>query len=109
MITNNPTVLLVGAGPTGLTLACELARRGVSFRLIDSLDGPQQGSRGKGLQPRSLEVLENLGVIEPVLAAGHLEMPLRSTGPDGRVQVGGREPETLRGRADIPVVPHRVV
>ena len=33
---NAPTVLIVGAGPTGLTLACELACRGVSFRLIEA-------------------------------------------------------------------------
>ena len=32
--------LIVGAGPTGLTLACELARQGVSFRLIDAVPGP---------------------------------------------------------------------
>ena len=40
---NAPTVLIVGAGPTGLTLACELARRGVSFRLIEAAPGPQPG------------------------------------------------------------------
>ena len=53
-----PTVLIAGAGPTGLTLACELARSGVSFRLIEAAPGPQPGSRGKGIQPRTLEVFE---------------------------------------------------
>ncbi|HTV26040.1 MAG TPA: FAD-dependent monooxygenase, partial [Polyangiaceae bacterium] len=42
-----PTVLIVGAGPTGLTLACELARRGIPFRLVESAATPQPGSRGK--------------------------------------------------------------
>jgi 2-polyprenyl-6-methoxyphenol hydroxylase-like FAD-dependent oxidoreductase len=51
---NGPAVLIVGAGPTGLTLACDLARRGISFRLIEVAPGPQPGSRGKGIQPRSL-------------------------------------------------------
>ncbi len=41
-------VLIVGAGAAGLTLAIELARRGVAFRLIDRQDGPFRGSRGKG-------------------------------------------------------------
>ena len=85
-------VLIVGAGPTGLALACELARRGVSFRIIEAAFGPQPGSRGKGIQPRTLEVFDNLGIVDRVLANGRLGMPIRSTGPDGREQVGGSAP-----------------
>ena len=95
-------VLVVGAGPTGLTLACELARRGVSFRSIDAAPGPQPGSRGKGVQPRSLEVFENLGIVERVLAHGQLAMPIRSIDPEGNVTLGGAEPEALKNRPDIP-------
>lgn len=64
------TVLIVGAGPAGLTLALDLARRGIAFRLIDGAATPFAGSRGKGIQPRTLEILENLGIIEAILAAG---------------------------------------
>ncbi len=64
------TVLIAGAGPTGLTLACDLARRGVALRLVDAAPSPFEGSRGKGLQPRTLEVFEDLGVIEELLRAG---------------------------------------
>ena len=64
------SVLVVGAGPTGLTLALDLARRGISFRLIDAAVSPSVGSRGKGIQPRTLEILDNLGVSKPILAAG---------------------------------------
>jgi len=64
------SVLIVGAGPTGLTLALDLARRGISFRLIDAAASPFAGSRGKGIQPRTLEIFDDLGVIEPILAAG---------------------------------------
>jgi 2-polyprenyl-6-methoxyphenol hydroxylase-like FAD-dependent oxidoreductase len=95
-------VLIVGAGPTGLMLACELARRGVSFRLIEAAPGPQPGSRGKGIQPRTLEVFGELGIVDRVIANGQLAMPIRSTGPDGQVTVGGGEPEGLRDRPDIP-------
>jgi len=63
-------VIIVGAGPTGLTLGIELARRSIAFRLIDSAEGPLSGSRGKGIQPRTLEVFEDLGVIAPILAGG---------------------------------------
>ena len=72
-----PQVLIVGAGPTGLTLACDLARRGVSLRIVDAAPGPFVGSRGKGLQPRTLEVLEDLGVLDAVLAAGNAYPRLR--------------------------------
>ena len=63
-------VLIVGAGPTGLTLAIDLARRGISFRLIDAASTPFEGSRGKGIQPRTLEIFDDLGVIDAILAAG---------------------------------------
>ena len=96
------TVLIVGAGPTGLTLACELARRGVAFRLVEAAPGPQPGSRGKGLQPRSLEVFEDIGIIDRILAHGRLAMPIRSTTPDGRMTLGGQVPESLKNRPDIP-------
>jgi 2-polyprenyl-6-methoxyphenol hydroxylase-like FAD-dependent oxidoreductase len=70
-------VLIAGAGPTGLTLAVDLARRGISFRLIDSAPGPFPGSRGKGIQPRTLEVFDDLGVVESILAQGTLYPKLR--------------------------------
>ena len=95
-----PTVLIVGAGPTGLTLACELARSGISFRLIEAAPGPQPGSRGKGVQPRTLEVFDDLGVVDRVLANGRMAMPVRSTAPDGQVTLSGTE--TSGGRPDIP-------
>jgi 2-polyprenyl-6-methoxyphenol hydroxylase-like FAD-dependent oxidoreductase len=64
------TVLIAGAGPTGLTLALDLARRGIAFRLIEAAKTPFQGSRGKGIQPRTLEIFDALGVIDAILAAG---------------------------------------
>jgi len=96
------TVLIVGAGPTGLTLACELARRGVSLRLLERSPGPQPGSRGKGVQPRSLEVFDDLGIVERVLAHGQLAMPIHSTAPDGQLTVGGAAPASLSNRPDVP-------
>jgi 2-polyprenyl-6-methoxyphenol hydroxylase-like FAD-dependent oxidoreductase len=95
-----PTVLIAGAGPTGLTLACELARGGVPVRLVEAAPGPQPGSRGKGVQPRTLEVFDDLGVVDRVLAHGRIAMPIRSTGPDGQVTLGGAG--TFEDRPDIP-------
>ncbi|GAB2835142.1 FAD-dependent oxidoreductase [Actinoallomurus bryophytorum] len=93
-------MLIVGAGPTGLMLACQLARGGVSFRLIEAAPGPRPGSRGKGVQPRTLEVFGDLGIVDRVIACGRMAMPIRSTAPDGQVTLGGAE--TPRDRPGIP-------
>jgi 2-polyprenyl-6-methoxyphenol hydroxylase-like FAD-dependent oxidoreductase len=97
-----PAVLIAGAGPTGLTLAVVLARAAVSFRLIEAAPGPQPGSRGKGIQPRTLEVFGDLGLADRELAHGRLAMPMAMNAPDGQVKVGGAEPEELKNRPDIP-------
>jgi 2-polyprenyl-6-methoxyphenol hydroxylase-like FAD-dependent oxidoreductase len=100
--TNRPTVLIAGAGPTGLTLAVQLARSGVSFRLIEAAPGPQPGSRGKGIQPRTLEVFGDLGLVDREIAHGRLAMPMVRIAPDGQLTRGGAEPEELKNRPDIP-------
>ncbi|HEX3359379.1 MAG TPA: FAD-dependent monooxygenase [Solirubrobacterales bacterium] len=63
-------VLAVGAGPTGLTLAIELRRRGVDVLLIDALAEPQHWDRATVVHPRSLEVFEALGIVDQFLDAG---------------------------------------
>ena len=76
-------VLICGAGASGLTLAIELARRGVSFRLIEKQREPFHGSRGKGIQPRTQEVLEDLGILDRLVAAGGVYPPMRLYRDDG--------------------------
>ena len=63
-------VLVVGAGPTGLMMACELARRGIRARLIDKLPVPSDKSRALIVQARSIEIFELMGIGERLLAAG---------------------------------------
>jgi 2-polyprenyl-6-methoxyphenol hydroxylase-like FAD-dependent oxidoreductase len=77
-------VLVVGAGPTGLTLAAELAAFGVRARLIDrGLDRVHE-SRALAIQPRTLEVLAGLGVTDELIAGGNRAVRLRMHIP-GRV------------------------
>lgn len=64
------TVLVVGAGPTGLLLAAELHRRGVACLIVDEHDRPLDWDRATVVHPRSLEVFDSLGIAEPLLAAG---------------------------------------
>jgi 2-polyprenyl-6-methoxyphenol hydroxylase-like FAD-dependent oxidoreductase len=70
-------VLIVGAGPTGLTLAIELASRGVAVRIIDKSPEHFTGSRGKGLAPRSREVFDNLGFQHKVERSGWTNLDYR--------------------------------
>ncbi|MCA1603775.1 MAG: FAD-dependent monooxygenase, partial [Acidobacteria bacterium] len=57
------TVVVVGAGPAGLTVACALCSAGVAARVVDAATGPAATSRALGLQPRGVEVLDRLGAL----------------------------------------------
>jgi hypothetical protein len=93
-------VLIAGAGPTGLALACDLARRRVPFRIIDKAERYFIGSKGKGLQPRSLEVMDDLGIVDEILRLGRFHLPFR--GYDGAKVLGKetsmRDETRLRAR-----------
>ena len=63
-------VLIVGAGPVGLSMAVELRRRGVDCRIVDQDAGPTpiHESRAMGIQARTMEVFADMGVADAVLA-----------------------------------------
>ncbi|TXJ76362.1 3-(3-hydroxyphenyl)propionate hydroxylase [Streptomyces lavendulae] len=63
-------VLIIGAGPTGMTLANELLLAGVSTVLVDRLARRSELSRAGGVQSRTLEALDQRGLLEPLLATG---------------------------------------
>ena len=65
-------VVIVGAGPTGLSLACSLAAKGVSFVLVDRLAEGANTSRAAVVHARTLEVLEELEVSNRLRAEGHV-------------------------------------
>ncbi|GAB3759888.1 hypothetical protein GCM10027599_29540 [Yimella radicis] len=59
---NNPSVLIVGSGPTGMILAHELLRRGVSVRLLEKRLGPSHTTRAMTVHARSMEMFDHMGV-----------------------------------------------
>ena len=92
-------VLIAGAGPIGLTAAIELTRRGIACRILDPLVDPPQYAKAVGVQPRTLEVFEGMGVLHAILdesipmlgqvvyvngtAVGELELSLPADVPFG--------------------------
>jgi 2-polyprenyl-6-methoxyphenol hydroxylase-like FAD-dependent oxidoreductase len=65
-------VLVVGAGPTGLMLANELARRGIDAVIVDRHSGPAQQSRAMVVHARTLEIYQKLGIAERALDLGRV-------------------------------------
>ena len=68
--TTETQILVVGAGPTGLFTAAELRRHGVSCRIVDRGDGSTDQARASGIQARTLEILDALGIVERFLREG---------------------------------------
>jgi 2-polyprenyl-6-methoxyphenol hydroxylase-like FAD-dependent oxidoreductase len=60
-------VLIVGAGPSGLFAACELARHGVALRLVERDLKPHREARATAIQPGTLEILDSVGLLPPFL------------------------------------------
>jgi 2-polyprenyl-6-methoxyphenol hydroxylase-like FAD-dependent oxidoreductase len=96
-------VVVVGAGPTGLTLACGLREAGVAVRVLDGAAGPAVTSRALGLQPRGVEVLDRLGALGdlPERALPIREVVITVEGRElARLQVG-LSMERLGGRTGL--------
>ncbi|WP_367129063.1 FAD-dependent monooxygenase [Saccharothrix sp. HUAS TT1] len=64
------SVLIVGAGPCGLTAACELLRAGVPVRVVEASEEPHTGSRAIQLWPPALEIFRGLGFLDEALERG---------------------------------------
>ncbi|MEV8098119.1 FAD-dependent monooxygenase [Kitasatospora sp. NPDC085879] len=67
-------VLVVGAGPVGLTAAAELRRHGAECRIVDRLAAPHGYAKAVGVQPRTLEIWDTMGLARQALAAA---LPMR--------------------------------
>jgi 2-polyprenyl-6-methoxyphenol hydroxylase-like FAD-dependent oxidoreductase len=63
-------VLIVGAGPAGLTLAVTLAQLGISHVIIDSNPIAAPGSKAAAIQPRTLEYLDRIGLADTLIGDG---------------------------------------
>lgn len=97
-------VLICGAGAAGLALAIDLARRGVRLRVIEKMEEPFQGSRGKGIQPRTQEIFEDLGILDRIVACGGEYPPQREYRSDGSCTESG----VVEWRDSTPSEPYHI-
>ncbi|MDQ6756951.1 MAG: FAD-dependent monooxygenase [Bacteroidota bacterium] len=65
-------VLICGAGPTGLMMACQLKRFGVDCIVVDTKEGPVKESRALAVQARTLQIYEQMGIAETALQQGNI-------------------------------------
>lgn len=70
MLPATADVVIAGAGPTGVMLACELRLQGVDVLVLDREAGPTPVARAQGLHARSIEILEQRGLAAPLLEQG---------------------------------------
>ncbi|KAI0090682.1 FAD binding domain-containing protein [Irpex rosettiformis] len=72
------SILIVGAGPTGLILALALRQNNIPVRIIEKDTEFHKGQRGAGNQPRTLEIYNALGTLPDIFKEGHVPMPVAS-------------------------------
>ncbi|HZV97997.1 MAG TPA: FAD-dependent monooxygenase [Methylophilaceae bacterium] len=83
-------VMIVGAGPTGLSLACQLIRYGIDFVIVDKNEGVTPYSKALGVHARTLEIYEQLGLAEKAVMQGTIAGKVRMI-------AGGK----VRGEVDL--------
>jgi len=70
-------VIIIGAGPTGLSLACQLTRYGIDFLVIEKEQGITPYSKALGVHARTLEIYEQIGLAKNALAQGTIAGKVR--------------------------------
>ncbi|HUH71098.1 MAG TPA: FAD-dependent monooxygenase [Mycobacterium sp.] len=101
---NQTDVLIVGAGPVGLMLACELRRRDIACGIIDKYAEFPSTSRANGVQPRAVEVLYSLGIADKIVAESYRAKGFRIL--RAGTEVGRIEPNIATDPGDLSDQPY---
>jgi 2-polyprenyl-6-methoxyphenol hydroxylase-like FAD-dependent oxidoreductase len=96
-------VVIVGAGPTGLSLACQLIRYGIDFVILDRKETTTPHSKAIGVQARTLEIYEQIGLSKNLIAEGAIAEKARMV-VSGEVRGEVEFDEIGRGLSPYPFV-----
>ncbi|UQC78957.1 FAD binding domain-containing protein [Colletotrichum lupini] len=99
-------VLICGSGSAGLCAAVWLARCGINFKILERREGPLKQGQADGVQVRTVEILEHLGLSEDVLKEAYHVLELAFWSPDGKggIRRSHLEPDTEPGLSHLPHV-----
>ena len=77
MNTINTDVIIIGAGPTGLSLACQFIRYGIDFVVVEKNESFTRFSKAIGVQARTLEIYDQIGLAQPAIKEGEITEMIR--------------------------------
>lgn len=99
-------VLICGSGSAGLCAAVWLARCGINFKILERREGPLKQGQADGVQVRTVEILEHLGLSDDVLKEAYHVLELAFWSPDGKggIRRSHLEPDTEPGLSHLPHV-----
>src|SRR5262249_436757 len=103
MTTINTDVLIVGAGPTGLSLACQFIRYGVDFIVVEKQEAITPYSKAIGVHARTLEIFDQIGLADEAVGQGTLAQRARLL-IDGEVRGELEFGDVGRGMSPFPFV-----
>jgi 2-polyprenyl-6-methoxyphenol hydroxylase-like FAD-dependent oxidoreductase len=103
MMTMNTDVLIIGAGPTGLSLACQLLRYGIDFAIVEKKEAITPYSKAIGVHARTLEIFDQIGLADEAVRQGTLAQSARLL-IDGEVRGELKFGDVGRGMSPFPFV-----
>src|SRR5215813_7414989 len=99
----NTEVLIIGAGPTGLSLACQLLRYDIDFVIVEKKEAITPYSKAIGVHARTLEIFDQIGLAAPAVAQGTLARKARLL-VDGEVRGELEFGDVGKGMSAFPFV-----
>src|SRR5215510_3068340 len=96
-------ILIVGAGPTGLSLGCQLLRYGVDYIIVEKNEGITPYSKAIGVHARTLEIFDQIGLAQEAVARGTVAGAARLI-IDGEIRGELRFSDVGKGMSPFPFV-----
>src|SRR5262245_5833575 len=96
-------IVIVGAGPTGLSFGCQLLRYGINFIIVEKNEGITPYSKAIGVHARTLEIFDQIGLAQEAVARGTVAGAARLI-IDGEIRGELRFADVGKGMSPFPFV-----